>query len=278
MKILVTTDLSSNSKAGIRFAVSLANSHKASLVFFHSFFLRKPASSSEAAYQASVAEEKEKLLNSLKSFVESVYSSMQIFPGKIIYVVEKGIIHESGIMKTARKQKADYICMSTRGGGRFRKIFGSTAGNLIRQSLIPVIAVPNNYKAKSLNSILYASDFLNYKKELTKVISFAEPLKASIEVLHFSTLSKPVTNKELISAGMKRKYKYEINFNLKKTNLSLSHKESLKKAIAVSRPALLVMFTAQRKTFFQKLFLSSNTESVAFEVKVPMLVFNKTEK
>ena len=58
-KILVTTDFSSNSKAGLRFAIQLASQHKYELTFFHSYYIMKPTSwndETSAAYEKSEAE------------------------------------------------------------------------------------------------------------------------------------------------------------------------------------------------------------------------------
>lgn len=41
-KILITTDFSSNSKAGLRFAIQMASQHNYSLTFFHSYHLLRP--------------------------------------------------------------------------------------------------------------------------------------------------------------------------------------------------------------------------------------------
>ena len=49
---------------------------------------------------------------------------------------------------------------------------------------MPVIAVPENYILTSITSILLASDLIDYKKEVIKAVAFAEPLNATIELLH----------------------------------------------------------------------------------------------
>ena len=41
-KILVTTDFSANSKAGLRFAIQLASQYKFGLTFFHSYYVLIP--------------------------------------------------------------------------------------------------------------------------------------------------------------------------------------------------------------------------------------------
>jgi hypothetical protein len=40
----------------------------------------------------------------------------------------------------------------------------------------------------------------------------------------------------------------------------------------IRKPSVLIMFTNQQRTFFQKLFLSSKAEELSFQAKVPLLV------
>ena len=275
-KILVTTDFSVNSKAGFRFAVSLVKKSKAELIFFHSYFLPKPTSWSEAAYSDYAKKERQKLINELEKFVAGVYKTMGVAPDRFKCVVAESIMPESGIMDYARKNNVDFICIATRGAGRFKKILGTTAGNLITQSQVPVIVVPQHYKTKNITHILYASDLKNYTQELKRVIEFAKPLKATIDVFHLSYPGELLINKSEMEATLKKQFKYNVKLHFENTDFTQPLAVNLQKAIASSKPSVVVMFTEQRRTFFQKLFLSSYSESIAFQVKTPMLIFNKT--
>jgi len=141
MKILVTTDFSANSKAGMRFAISLANIRKAELLFFHSYFLPKPANLADVDYPIYAKGVNKKLSIKLTNLVESIYKLMKMTPGKYKCLAVEGMIPESNIMDYASNNPVDFICMSTRGAGKLKKIFGTTAGNLITKSNTPVIAI-----------------------------------------------------------------------------------------------------------------------------------------
>ena len=276
MKILVTTDFSTNSKAGLRYAITLAKLNKAQLIFFHSYFLMKPTSWSDATYLNYANNEKQKLLNSLNKFVAAVYKSMKVHSAKFKCAMEQCIVPESGIMDYAKTHAIDLICISTRGAGSLKKFFGTTAGNLITKSQVPVVAVPQHYKTKNITHILYASDLNNYKEELKKVIAFAKPLKASIEFFHLSSPGEKLINKNKMETTLKKKFKYNIKLHFKNTDFTLPLAVNLQKAIASTKPSVVVMFTEQRRTFFQKLLLSSASESIVYQVKTPLLIFNKT--
>src|SRR4030066_380837 len=51
-KVLVTTDLSKNAKAGLRFAIQLATQVPVALTFFYSYHLMKPTSWSDTVFTA----------------------------------------------------------------------------------------------------------------------------------------------------------------------------------------------------------------------------------
>lgn len=276
MKILVTTDFSVNSKAGMRFAISLAASRKAELVFFHSSFLPKPGTMADEHYSIYAKEETIKIKNRLNKFVASIYKAMNVPPGKHKCVVVEGMIPESNIMDYATDNFMDFICISTRGAGKLKKLFGTTAGNLITKSDTPVIAIPQHYRLKTIKNVLYASDLKNYEQELKRVMAFVMPLNASVELFHLTYPGERNVNKDILDQKLKKQFGNKVKVHLQSTDLSNSLADGLKNAISISDPELVIMFTEQRRSFFQKLFLSSTSEEIVFQTKVPLLVYNKT--
>ncbi len=275
MNILVTTDFSENSKSGIRFAISLATINNARLIFYNSCIISNQVSWSEAAYLLYEKKEIQKRLIRLNKFIEELYKSMKISSSNYECVIKQSMLPESGIIAYAKKQAVDFICIGTRGAGSIKKIFGTTAGNLITKSPIPVIVVPKDYKTKEFTSILFASDFKNYSKELKIVVDFAKPLNASVEVFHLTYTGEKLINAVAITTKLKLKLNYKIKLRISKTDLSKPLVANLQQEISSSKPSLVVMFTNQKRTFLQKLLLSSTSESLAFQTKIPLLIFNK---
>ena len=64
--------------------------------------------------------------------------------------------------------------------------------------------------------------------------------------------------------------------NIKNTDVAETMIANLEKALKKSKPSLLIMFTEQNRTLFQKIFLSSDSAEYSFNAKVPLLVFNKS--
>lgn len=274
-KILVTTDFSAHSKAGLRFAIQLATQFKFELTFFHSYFIMRPSSWNDKTFNEYEKVEANKIQKKLNRFTESVYKSMAVVPQKIDCKIKKSVYTENNIIEYAREHKFDYICISTRGAGKLKKIFGTNTSNLINHSNIPVIAVPHNYRKSKVKSILYASDLTSLESELKKVAGFAEPLNAKVELLHFNSIPKSIADSEMIVKVVKKFPKCNIKPHLKNVSLENTLISNIETAIKKSKPSLLIMFTQQNKNFYESILLPSKSAEYSFHPKIPLLVFNK---
>ncbi len=278
-KILVPTDFSANSKAGVRFAIHWTSQQKLDLLFVHVLTILRITSWSDAYFAKYEAAQKKLCSAKFEKFIADIYRQMTVKPGKHSFLVIQGISADTSILDYCSKNKdIDYICISTRGAGKFKKVFGTNTGNLITKSEVPVLAVPQNYKVADVKSVLYAADLRNYNDEIKKVIDFAQPLKKIIEVVHFSWPDEISFDEKTIEAAFKKKFKYDLKLHIEKNDGTHSLVENLQNQIRIRKPSVVVMFTNQKRTFFQKLFLSSKSEDLSFHAKVPLLVFNKKLK
>ncbi len=272
-KILVTTDFSSNSKSGLRFAIQLASQHNYELTFFHSYTVSKPSAWSKSRSATYEKQEAELIQKKLNRFVDAVYKSMGISAKN-----KKCVIHnsaDSDIREYANQNKFTFICISTRGAGTLQKIFGTTTSDLINNSIVPVIAIPHNYRPGKITSILYASDLANLEKELKKVVAFTKPLKAKVELLHFHYPAEMKNNKKAMGEAAKAFSKHDIKVHFEDINLASTLILNIEASIKKSKPSMMVMFTQQNRSFFEKIFLSSKSAEYSFNAKIPLLVFNK---
>jgi len=235
----------------------------------------KPTSWSDeksAAYEKSGAE---KIQNKLNQFVESVYKNMEVVSKNKKCVIKSSILTDSNIREYASENKFSFICISTRGAGAVHKIFGTNTSNLINQSIVPVIAIPHNYRASKITNILYASDLINLENELKKVVGFTKPLKAKVELLHFHYPYEMTTNKKMMNKAVKTISKHNIKLHLEDINMAETLITNIEATIRKSKPSMMIMFTQQNRSFFDKIFLSSKSAEYSFNAKVPLLVFNK---
>jgi nucleotide-binding universal stress UspA family protein len=275
-KILVTTDFSTNSKMGIRFAVQLAAQTQAHLTFYHVIQELIPTTWSQDTYNVFARNEIERHQKMLQKFIEPMCKKGNLLPTKYACMVEIAPNVDSQIIAYAKQINADFICMSTRGAGTFGKLFGTNASALITTSSVPVIVVPHTYRIKKITNIWYASDLENFEKELNAVDKFAALLSAKIDVIHYSHLMYSEESAKKL-ADITAKYKSgNISFHYKKFQTEYSLTFNLQRAVKSANPSLLILFTKQNRGWFDRLFLSSKSAEMTYNTTTPMLVFPKS--
>lgn len=275
-KILVTTDFSANSKAAMRFAIQLASQSDAELTFLHVQHIMRMTTWNEETYKNYEKDEVEKADKTLNSFVDSIYKSLKINPKDHRCVIENSPFVDSTVMDYAADGAFDYICISARGAGMVEKLFGTTTANLVGQSSVPVIAVPGNYRASKLSTVLYASDLSSLGNQLNRVVDFAKPIGATVELLHFSTPFEPVTDPEIICTAVQKYTDYPVTIHLQPRDFEATLTGDIEAVIKAQKPSVLIMFTTRKDGFFNRLFLSSNSVDYSFLTTIPLLVFGKS--
>jgi nucleotide-binding universal stress UspA family protein len=217
IKIVVPTDFSANSKAGIRFAAQLASQSMSSIVFYHCMELLKPTRWTNGQYNTYVKKQLEATRQQLVQFVEKVYEQSGIKKAKFECVVEKGADPKKSLIKFAVKVNAGAICMATRGAGKIKKMIGTNSSGVLATSPVPVFVIPNGYKkATPITTTLYASDLEDLKRELKTVSDFGTPLNSNIYVYHYNeAVEEPETKRRLLLVQNKNT-KYGVSFVFQK--------------------------------------------------------------
>lgn len=275
-KILVTTDFSDKSKAGLLFAIQLADQNEFDLTFFHAYHILTPTAWNFVRMEEYEKEQTKIIQDKLNVFVEGVYKSLNLTKSNEKCIIKSSIFPQSCIMEYAAENNFSFICISTKGAGKLERFLGTNTANLINHSDTPVIAVPFNYKPTKITRILYASDLVHLEKELKNVVDFAKPLKAIVELLHFTSPLETIIDPKVIELAVKKFSKYNVKLHIKNTDFVKSMIANIETAIKNSKPSMMIMFTEQNRTLFQKIFLSSKSAEYSFSTKVPLLVFNKS--
>lgn len=274
-KILVTTDLSNNSKSALRFAIQLASQNGYSLTFFHVYHILKPTSWSDTTFVSFEKSGSTEIANKLNKFVTDLYKSLGIAAETPQCVAKSGAYPDREIMKYASEHKYSFICVSRKGHGQTSRFFGSNISSLIKKSKVPVIAVPDNYKRTNISTVTYLSNLLNLDNELKKVSAFIGPLDVKVEMLHFKVPVDYLVKASQFESIKDKLASHGISAHYETLNYEKTLIENINKIIDRSKPSLLVMFTDQKRTLFEKIFLSSISAEFSSMVKCPLLVFNK---
>ena len=274
-KILVTTDLSTNSKAGIRFAMQLASQSPCELVFYHAFEQLVPTAWSKENTHSFSLNATNNCKDQLVRFLNKVFKQMKIPVSNYKYDVEMGLDVDNLIVNYAQKINADFICLSTRGANTLKKLIGTNASKLVNTSPIPVIVVPQRYRAQSITKVAYSTDLENFEEELEIVKTLTASLNAQLNVYHYYYPLHEMEIKESYKKIQKRHASENIIFHSPRLHIEYSLAENLQHLIKKEKPSILVMFTKLKHNWFERFFLSSNTAEMTYELKIPLWALRK---
>lgn len=272
--IVVPTDLSSNSKSGIRFAIQLASQNNSALVFYNCMELLKPVSWTQGQFKTYVKTQLDSQTKDLTAFIEKCYQQSGFAKGKYECVVERGSDPKKSVIKYAVAVKAMAICMATRGAGKLMKAIGTNASGILASSPVPVFVIPSGYRKGKVDKMLYASDLENLKPELKRATNFATSVNGNLYVYHYNDkLEEPAVRKKLLTVQNQNSTS-SVSFVFDKLE-NKSFAEKFEEDLGNSKASLGILFTNQKRNWFDKLFTGSNSAEVSFTSKIPILVFAK---
>lgn len=150
-KILVTTDFSELSKAGVRYGLEAAASWQAEAVVLHVADYRQalsaPGSDADAptrSHYESLPQFIEERKTAMARFLNADFSDL-IGNVKVEMVATVGIPHEE-IVEQAEQRGVDLIVMSTHGRtGLGHMLIGSVTEQVVRRAHCPVLSVKHDF-------------------------------------------------------------------------------------------------------------------------------------
>lgn len=276
LKILIPTDFGRNSRSGMRFAIQWAKQQKARLIFFHVACIARLTRWSEKQYQSYRIEELNLRQRRLHHMAASALTRADVLDQPYDCIIVEGISPEVTLLDYCREHKdIDLICMGTRGAAGLQKLWGTHAGNVVTHSSAPVIVVPKGYRAKAITQLLYATDLNHYQEELEKIVPLAHHLRADLHILHLVGPDEQVPDKNLFEKVLNHEFHIETHIHLEVMDETRSVAANIHKFIQRTKPSLVVMFTDQQRTLFEKIFYPSKAESFAFRTHTPLLAYSK---
>jgi len=276
LKILIPTDFGRNSRSGMRFAIQWAKQQKARLIFFHVACIPHLTRWSEKQYQSYRLEELNLRQRRLHHMAAGALTRADAHDQPYDCIIVEGISPEITLLDYCREHKdIDLICMGTRGAAGLQKLWGTHAGNVMTHSPAPVIVVPKGYRAKAITQLLYATDLNHYQEELEKIVPLAHHLRADLHILHLVGPDERVPDKNLFEKVLNHEFHIETHIHLEVMDETRSVAANIHKFIQRTKPSLVVMFTDQQRSLFEKIFYPSKAESFAFRTHTPLLAYSK---
>ncbi|HMQ50202.1 MAG TPA: universal stress protein [Saprospiraceae bacterium] len=272
-KILFPTDLSEAAERAFIYALHLASKLEAEIITLHVY--RKPdlkaatlpntLSDFYATYDLELFENYKDSIPVLRQLAEQHgFGHLTIH-----HALEEGKVVPT-ILKYIERDQIDMVIMGTTGAWGLKEIFtGSVAGELLENSPIPVLAVPEEVQFDGqINQVAFCTSYKEEeKKALEKVIQLFSPFEANIHCLNVD-----LGHIEFYTQGMK----YFQEAFVQHTNLQfqvLEGKDINEAVTAYMREHgidLLAMVTHKRN-FFQELFNYSHAKMMSYHSDIPVL-------
>jgi len=275
--ILLPTDFSNNSLNAINYAMKMyedtdctfyiLNIQKASSFVSDDLMTTSP---SVNLYQAIIDTARKSLDNVIRSIKEKYNNPKH----ELISIVDYDNFIDA-INQVCELKKVDLIIMGTKGASGLEKvIFGSNTVRVMQRGETPVLAVPNNYKYKKLNRVVFLSNYLTqYKKEeLSTLLEMLHLFNSNLDFVHVSegkTLTKAQEeNMKLLSAFFGDTSNEFVN--LKGNDVF----KEVNDFIRINEISLLAMVN-KKHSFFERLLTTHKVEDFGFKTNIPLLVMPK---
>ncbi len=267
MNILVPTDFSEIANTAILYSAMLARKLDARIILFH-------AVPHHATWWSVDNNELIQEAHNIQKRIKEEVLTAGVKDSKIEMHVFYQFPLNVWINDFIRKNKIDFAVIGTKGVTGLKNVMlGSFALGMINHVSIPIIAVPPNTNAESLNIVLYPTDLENTVKEAKQLLPFVKALNTHLHIVHISTHNMGGNLKaleKLRKAAAKLDFE-KLTFQVKRgTDLPLMIAESIKEKHA----SLLAMFPTE-KGYFEQLIKGSVTEETSYHIDIPLLIVNR---
>jgi nucleotide-binding universal stress UspA family protein len=276
--ILVPTNFLDYAVNAAEYAVQLAAQYNARVTLFHTYHIPVIDPLVPSEYLMELASSAEKNAeNSIRQQAEDLQEAFPYMKDSIAYQISMGFAADE-ILSVAHATGADAIVMGTRHSEKIQRILlGSVLGTILEKAEVPVIVIPENVDYKTINNILFASEFNDSEDihSINRVLDFTAKLNATLYSLHIQE-TEPDENDIIRILNIRAIYEGKLGAGkVHFENIAYSNiLEGLSKFSKVNDIDIAVMVTHKRN-FFEKLFDRSLSKQMAYKTDVPLIVFHK---
>jgi nucleotide-binding universal stress UspA family protein len=261
------TDFSPCADNALNYAIAFAKIFDASIKIIHSIDYEGIAASAGRPIQ--VYKETERI-------EREVETKLRLLGNK---VNENGLdcssdIIQGEITEYLKHLNPEITVMGTTGSDSIENnLLGSMTYDVINKSNHPVLAVPLSAKYKSLETIVFATNFndqdVNYLQILVQI---AKANNADIETVHITSdanSKSEIQRLESLEKSVINKIEYPIKYRLLTSGKAEEGLEILLKETGAD----IIALVTRKRHFLEKLFEEGLTKKMAYNTKTPLLVF-----
>lgn len=258
--VIVPVDFSETSLHAARYAAQLlVGQYGVTLLLYHSY--GKPAEGEKSA----------KMLEDLKN---------ELMRDHIVKI--ETLNHEEsdfvdGLQRAVRHRKADLVIMGMRGRSPLAQVFfGSDTLKIVATKVCPVLIVPEKASFMPIKNVMLTSDFqdsLNTTPSapIKDILSRFLPKLHIVNVNkdHYISITGDYEKEKQDLLHMFREYHPEFYF------MRLFDVDQAINLFAEDKKIDLIIAVQRNKSFMEKLFRRSRTETLSYQSKVPILAMHE---
>jgi nucleotide-binding universal stress UspA family protein len=266
-KIIVPTDFSENAAKALNYAIVVANATGAALHVIHTIHTRGSAGHFLSIDDIIMKERETELAAVVKNITPQLNEKVVL-----THSVRQGYVVDA-ILASAENVGADTIIMGTQGAsGLKRWVLGSTTVDLLKNTKLTVLVVPNEFKSTEINRLALAVDASRLKDVavLQPMLLLAQKFKMELNLLHISKDEKTITDIDsLLHQHLQELGMQYVAHRITSTDVE----QAIKDFVANHKINLLcVLNQSEKRSWVENLFHLSITKEMAYETEVPLLV------
>jgi len=279
--ILFPTDFSENAKHAIRYGYYLSRQIKADIILCNAVII--PAEAPQAGLVAWPMEESDTLLKDstaelvkLKSFIEKSRNKSGFQPA-ISYLNQSGILTDV-VNQIIANKKIDLVIIGTHGSsGLTTLLLGNHSRSMIDGVNSPLLLIPPAAKLSPVKKIAFATDFKNPEEDIKSIAALADlakPLNAEILLTHIYENADKSPEFEQWIKQFVRELPAKIDFSkIKYTMYKSNGAQSGLEWLCDNGDIDILAIMHRSHTFIDSLFRGSQTQKIAGQIPIPLLVF-----
>lgn len=266
MRVIVPTDFSENARNAFAFAFEHYGKD-AEYILLNTY---ETPNAGSGGMLVSIDDILEK--ESLKELRKEEQIIRDIYPGLNLVTDSVHGSVEDGIHRVHSKKPVDIVYIGTTGASGLKEVLlGSNAERVIRESLLPVMAIPSNCSYAPIKRVVLATDLkANHSEDVfNPLLKLLKDDRALLNIIHVHSGEDPV-GRDLLA----EREKLEQIFSSHLDSFEFINTSDIPQGINdfIENKTVDVLAMVPRKVnFFQRLFKQSISKDMAYHTKVPLL-------
>lgn len=276
--ILVPVDFSDNSKNALNYAIEFAKKMNYKIVLVHAFqptLVEAISDSIKILKHQDISGTPKDMKTQLKLWQKAVIDTDKNLECDAIFI--EGDLSDE-INEVIEDNNIDLIIMGTKGATGLKSVFiGSNTARVIETVLLPVIAIPTDYKFKDYKTVAFATDYHdNDKISLEFLVELSKQFNSNLEVVHIANIDIKARYEEDLLEHFVNQIKKAIDYEKMNFHL-IEGEDNINKALnefIIKHKVDLIAISTVDRILHGPLFNRGITKDMTQHIEVPLLAFH----